>query len=69
MNNQANKRWQKNWQTCPPAMMIAGAMGMLVDDYGMTPREVFELIEAIKRDTWQGLAEMNAENKQGGGVQ
>ncbi|PAD73959.1 hypothetical protein [Paenibacillus campinasensis] len=65
MDNQ-NK---KNWQAYPPAQLIVGAMGMLVDDYGMTPREVFELIEAIKRDTWHGLAEMHAENKKGGRVQ
>ncbi|MEK3784731.1 hypothetical protein [Paenibacillus sp. FSL R5-0810] len=64
-----NNQFKKNWQVCPPALIIAGAMGMLVDDYGMSHREVFELIEAIKRDTWHGLAEMHAENKKGGRVQ
>lgn len=48
----------KNFNT---QLIIAGMTG-LVDD-GLTPHEVFEVLEDIKQNTFHALAEINAENK------
>jgi len=47
------------------ATLIVAAFGMLVDDEGMSPHQVFELVEQIKRDTFPALMEMYNENKNG----
>lgn len=42
-------------------LVIAGMTG-LIDD-GLTPHEVFEVLDDIKRNVWHGLIEIHSENK------
>lgn len=35
--------------------LIASTMTVLVDDFGYTPREVFELMDDAKRQLWGGV--------------
>lgn len=41
--------------------LLVGTLSVLVDDFGYTPRELFELIEDIKHQTWFALQEMSQE--------
>lgn len=43
--------------------MLAGMLTMFVDDFGYTPRELFELMESIKRETWHALQEIAKEKR------
>ncbi|OAH53110.1 hypothetical protein AWH48_12195 [Domibacillus aminovorans] len=43
-------------------LIIAGMSG-LVDDDGFSAREVFQLLEEIKRETYHALLEMQQERK------
>jgi|HigsolmetaAR206D_1030411.scaffolds.fasta_scaffold05370_2 UDP-N-acetylmuramate-alanine ligase len=45
--------------------LLASAMTVLVDDFGYTPREVFELMDDAKRQLWGALAELANERKGG----
>ncbi|WP_156133512.1 hypothetical protein [Geobacillus kaustophilus] len=45
--------------------LIASMMTVLVDDFGYTPREVFELMDDAKRQLWGALAELANERKGG----
>ncbi|KQB91908.1 MULTISPECIES: hypothetical protein [Geobacillus] len=45
--------------------LIASTMTVLVDDFGYTPREVFELMDDAKRQLWGALAELANERKGG----
>jgi hypothetical protein len=42
--------------------VITGLLGMVEDD-GLTPREAFELLEEIKRNTWHALMEIKNEKR------
>ena len=44
------------------AFVITGMLEMVEND-GLTPHEVFEVMEDIKRQTWHALAEIRAERK------
>ncbi|EST56789.1 hypothetical protein T458_05155 [Brevibacillus panacihumi W25] len=43
--------------------MLAGIMTMFVDDFGSTPRELLELMESAKRETWHALQEIAKEKR------
>ena len=45
--------------------ILVGSMAALVDDFGYTPRELFELIEDAKKQTYFTLLEMSKENVNG----
>lgn len=42
-------------------LIVAGMAGLIND--GLTPHEVFEVLEDIKQNTFHALADINAENK------
>lgn len=44
--------------------IIVGTMASMVEDEGLTPREVFEVLEDIKNQTWPALSEIYHERKQ-----
>lgn len=50
MNNQNNQ-------------LIIAALAGMVEDEGITPREAFERLEEIKRQTYFGLMEIYKESK------
>jgi len=41
-------------------LIVAGITGLVTDD-GLTPREVFELLEEIKRQTFHALVQIKQE--------
>ncbi|NRS20632.1 hypothetical protein HP398_29875 [Brevibacillus sp. HB1.4B] len=41
--------------------ILVGTMAVLVDDFGYTPREMFELIEDVKKQTYFTFQEMSKE--------
>lgn len=41
--------------------ILVGTLAALVDDFGYTPRELFELIEDVKKQTYFTLLEMSKE--------
>lgn len=41
--------------------ILVGTIAALVDDFGYTPRELFELIEDVKKQTFFTLLEMSKE--------
>lgn len=43
--------------------LIIGALVNLVEDEGYSPREAFELLEDIKRNTYHALMEISQERK------
>lgn len=42
-------------------LIVAGMAGLV--DEGLTPHEVFEVLEDIKQNTFHALADINADNK------
>lgn len=43
--------------------LIVAALGMMIDDEGLTVHQVAEVLEDIKRQTFPALSEMSRENK------
>lgn len=41
--------------------MILGALASMVEDDGLTPHEVFEVLDDMQRQTWHALAEIYRE--------
>ncbi|MEK5166169.1 hypothetical protein NYE69_28090 [Paenibacillus sp. FSL R5-0527] len=48
------------------AFVVTGMIKMVEND-GLTPRQVFQVLEDIKRQTWQALAEIYGEVKRDAG--
>ncbi|MNO43384.1 hypothetical protein D3C76_336030 [compost metagenome] len=59
MNDQ---RLKFNLNNINHGLIVTGMLGM-VEDEGLTPHEVFDVLEDIKRQTWHALAEIRAERR------
>ncbi|MFH5182920.1 hypothetical protein ACHHV8_09980 [Paenibacillus sp. TAB 01] len=44
-------------------VLIVSALASMVEDEGKTPREAFQMLEDIKRDTWHALQQIHMEAK------
>lgn len=55
-----DKRLKFNLNNINHGLIVTGMLQM-VEDEGLTPHEVFDVLEDIKRQTWHALSEIRAE--------
>jgi hypothetical protein len=51
----------------PQHQILVGTLSMFIDDFGYSPRELYELIEDSKNKLWFTFQEMANEKKKVGG--
>lgn len=50
----------------PHHKLLVGTLAMFVDDFGYSPRELFQLMEDVKRNTWHAFQEIANEKARSG---
>lgn len=47
----------------PHHRLLAGTLSMFIDDFGYSPRELYELIDSAKKALWHTFREMANEKR------